>query len=106
HFELARLEHRFLVGDFAGAAAIAAAAEPLLPTVTGFITGPWFAFYHALTSTALHAGAGDLAADQAARLESTSAVLRHRAAGCPSSFLHMSLLVDAERARTRGDGSE
>jgi signal transduction histidine kinase len=94
---------RYMAGDFTAAYEFALESENLLPFSAGFITRAEHNFYYSLTLTALYADAPPEKREEFDRLLDTNQQqLGVWAENCPPNFAHMHLLVEAERARTRG----
>jgi len=102
-FRLLVLEQRFWRGDFSGVLEVAQAIGPMLAAVSAHVGNAEFRFYYCLAAIGV-AGTGD--AREASLGEPFAAYrgdLARYAEGCPANFGHMSALVDAELARSRGD---
>jgi PAS domain S-box-containing protein len=94
-----RVEHRYLVGDFAGARALSEAAEAFLYTVPGSIAASLHRFYQSLTLTALWPTAdAQQRAQWTDKLAANQAQMKHWTDLRPENFLPQYLLVEAERA--------
>jgi predicted ATPase/signal transduction histidine kinase/ActR/RegA family two-component response regulator len=90
-----------IFGDTPRALAAAAAARPIMPFVRAQHAQSQRAFYSALAITsAWNDATAELRAERAGELRECDEQLRGWAATCPKSYLHLSLLVRAEIART------
>ncbi|SEL25207.1 serine/threonine protein kinase and signal transduction histidine kinase with GAF sensor [Stigmatella aurantiaca] len=90
--------------DRARAAALLEVVEPHVTTQVGQFPYLLFHFYQSLALLSAHGGASE--ADQArflAQVEKNQARTKHWAEHAPVNSLHRYLLVEAERARVRGD---
>jgi predicted ATPase len=104
YYCIVKMRLAYYYGDYAAAVAYAERALPTLPAFRGQI-GEWeFAFYRALASAALAAGAGDVEREPliATAQEQLEAFERWAAAG-PANFAHKRNLIAAELYRVRGD---
>ena len=93
-FRMLELEQRFWRGDFAGALEASAAIAPQLASIPANVCGAQYRYYHCLAAIAV--------GDTSAPFEDYRADLGCYAEACPANFGHMSALVEAELARTRG----
>ena len=99
-FRILELERRFWRGEFAGVLEISRTIVPLLATVPAHVIHAEFRLYHCLAAIAVAGAGGEaLAAEFAAHRDD----LARYAEACPENFGHMSALIDAELARSRGD---
>jgi predicted ATPase/signal transduction histidine kinase len=89
------LERRYWAGDHAGVVELARRLAPIHDSLPGNVLNAEIRFYTCLSAIALDRGAADIAAYRAD--------LARYAHGCPANFAAMSIAVDAELARVRGD---
>jgi PAS domain S-box-containing protein len=102
-----KLRARYLAGDYTGALAAAAKAQPLLWATSSLPDLTEYHFYCALAHAADHDEASDeqrLADQEALRAHQT--LLTDWARHCPENFRDRELLVAAEQARIRGQDAD
>jgi len=99
-----RLMHRYFCGDYAAALRFAADSERLLPATPGLVSVAEHHLFGSLAAAAFHPQAeAAQRLELEATLERNEKVFQHWAANCPENFQARLLLVQAERARLRGD---
>lgn len=99
-FCTSRMMLRYLLHDYAGAAADLANAEPHAASVTGLLRQAIALVYHSLITLAQDS---TCTPDNLQRVRSQQAQLRQWATHAPSNFAHKWHLVEAELCRVRGD---
>jgi predicted ATPase/signal transduction histidine kinase len=93
------LERRYWCGDLRGVVALYHTLAPTLAQMPGQLYNAEIRFHYCLAAIAIR----DPDAPPAEAVEACRIDLARYAASCPASFQHMSDLVGAELARSRGD---
>ena len=96
-------EARFVLGDPAGALARCDRARERLGDVGALLVNATLAVTHSLALAQLYPTSPEARADADRRIADNQARLASWSASCPDNFEHLHLVVEAERARLRGD---
>ena len=103
YYHIVKAQAHLILGDLEPCLAEVDRAEVLIPSIAGNLASAEHNFYASLCLSALMRDAGEeQRAKLAERLDAYEAVMGKWAGSSPSNFVHMQLLVAAERARAEG----
>ena len=103
---IARLSLLYTFGDLLGARSLIQQAESVSLGVRGMIWDAWLCFYSALALAAQDTGLPEPDEGQQRRLDQLIEQMSRWADSCPQNFSHQRDLLQAERARLRGQLSD
>lgn len=103
YYHIVRAQAHLILGEPVKGLAEADLAEALIPNIAGNLANAEHNLYTSLCIAALMREAeGERRAELSERLAGYEAMMRDWAANSPENFVHMELLVSAERARAEG----
>lgn len=104
YYIAAKMQTSFLFDDFENVVRLATESKPDIHALMGQLPEVEYNFYHSLGCIALLSAApSDKTSVYKRAVQKNQKAMKKWADNCPANFLHKYLLVEAERARIRGD---